>query len=153
MFFHRLGKFDSRAYARNRAAKHTLVEDGKAHGTLVYCGGDPVGWCQFGPKEELPRIDGKKGYTPTSDEAWRITCLFISRGHRRMSFAEQAVRDSLAAMKKLGVRSVEAYPVEGKLSASFLWSGTPELFEGAGFTREGPLGKKSWIYSLRLRRN
>gem|GEM_PF-1700300 len=26
----------------------------------------------------------------------------------------------------------------------------PELFERAGFARVGPLGKKSWVYSLSL---
>ena len=153
MFFHRPGTFDSNAYASNRAAKHELVTEGRAHGTIVCCGKDPVGWCQFGPREELPRIDGKRGYVPTAQDAWRITCLFISRGHRRMGFAELAVRESVLAMRKLGVSNVEAYPVEGKLSASFLWSGTPDLFEGAGFSRVGPLGRKSWVYSLELGRN
>ena len=151
MFFHHVGKFKENDYARNKGAKRALVMRGKAHGTIVYCGADPVGWCQFGPKEELPRIDNKKGYKATSDDAWRITCLFITRGNRKMGFADLAVRESIRAMKKLGVRDVEAYPVEGKLSASFLWSGTPELFEGASFVRVRPLGKKSWIYSLKLR--
>ena len=148
MFFHTAGRFDSRAYTRNKRAKRALVERGSAHGTIVYCGADPVGWCQFGPREELPRIDRKRGYRPTSDEAWRVTCLFVSRGHRRMGFADLAVLGSVAEMKRLGVKRVEAYPVEGKLSASFLWSGTPELFERAGFTRVGPLGRKGWVYSL-----
>jgi len=150
MFFHLSGGFDSKAYARNRQAKHELVKQGTAHGTIVYCGGRPVGSCQFGPREELPRIDGKRGYKPTSVEAWRITCLFISRGHRRMGFANLAVTSSIVEMKKLGVQRVEAYPVEGKLAASFLWSGTPDLFERAGFARVGPLGRKSWVYSLKL---
>ncbi len=150
MFFHSPGSFDSHAYERNRASKRALVGRGKAHGSIVYCGKDPVGWCQFGPKEELPRIDGKRGYTPTAKDAWRITCFFISRGHRRMGFAEFAVKESVRAMRKLEVGSVEAYPVEGKRSASFLWSGTPEIFEKSGFSRISPLGRTSWTYGLRL---
>ena len=153
MFYHKPGSFDSRSYAKNRSAKLALVGRGKAHGTIVRCGRDPVGWCQFGPREELPRVDRKKGYVPTAEDAWRITCLFISRGHRKLGFAELAVKESVMAMRELGVRKVEAYPVEGKLSASFLWSGTPSLFEGAGFSRVGPLGKTSWVYSLQLPQN
>jgi GNAT superfamily N-acetyltransferase len=149
MFFHKPGGFDAHAYAPNRAAKKRLVSAGRAHGIIVYCAGAPVGWCQFGPKEELPRIDRKRGYTPISESAWRITCLFIAPGHRRSGFAELAVEDSVNAMKKLGVKAVEAYPVEGR-TATFLWSGTPSLFEGSGFSRVGPLGKKSWIYSISL---
>ena len=35
---------------------------GKAHGVIVYHGGKLVGWCQFGPSEELPRIENVKDY-------------------------------------------------------------------------------------------
>jgi GNAT superfamily N-acetyltransferase len=149
-FYHIPGDFDASAYSKNRRSKMKLVIERKAHGTIVLCGDEPVGWCQFGPREELPRIDAKKGYTPTSKDAWRITCFFISKGHRRQGLGRFALDESIGAMKKLGVRSIEAYPVEGKLAAAMLWSGTPELFEGAGFSRVGPLGKRSWIYSLRI---
>ncbi len=148
MFFHSPGKFDAGAYERNRDAKQSLVSEGRAHGTIVYCGKDPVGWCQFGPKEELSRIDNKRGYAPTAEDPWRITCLFIAPKHRRSGLAKLAVAASVRAMKKLGAKAVEAYPVEGKSGAAFLYSGTPHLFEGEGFSRVKQLGKKSWIYSL-----
>jgi len=151
MFFHGQGKFDSKAYALNRKTKRRLVHDGNAHGSIVFCGSDPIGWCQYGPKEELPRIDSKTGYRLTSPNAWRITCLFVAPGHRRVGLATFAVKESVRAMKNAGVRAIEAYPVEGERSASSLWSGTPKLFEDAGFSRAGPLGKGSWIYMLQLR--
>jgi hypothetical protein len=150
MFFHRPGEFDPKAYSKNKQAKRRLVSERKTHGTIVYCGGDPVGWCQFGPKEELPRIDRKRGYTPTSDDPWRITCLFIAPRHRGSGMAKVAVHESIGAMKKLNVKTVEAYPVEGRRSASLLWMGTPHLFEEEGFVRIAPFGKGSWIYSLDL---
>ncbi len=152
MFFHRPGRFDSKAYLANKEAKHELVASGEAHGTIVYCGSDPVGWCQFGPRTELPRIDRKRGYLPTANDPWRITCLFISSGHRRSGLAGFAVKESLKSMKKLGARVVEAYPVEGERSSTLLWMGTPHLFEANGFHRRSPLGKNSWVYSLNLRR-
>ena len=150
MFYHKAGKFDSKAYEENREAKRLLTSEGRAHGILVFCGMDPVGWCQFGPKEELGRIDRKKGYAPALPDAWRVTCLFIAPGHRRSGLATYAVRESIKAMKKAGVKAVEAYPVEGERSATLLWSGTPKLFEDVGFSRRGALGKRSWIYALRL---
>ena len=152
MFFHSPGGFDSKAYEANRRAKQALVREGKAHGTLVYCGGEPVGWCQFGPREELGRIDRKRGYAPTAEDPWRITCLFTAPGHRRSGLAKVAVRETVKAMKKLKVKTIEAYPVGGESNATFLWAGTPGLFEGAGFSRVGPLGRKSSIYSLTLSR-
>jgi len=149
-YYHRTGTFDAGAYEKNKKEKRSLVEEGHAHGTIVFCGKDPVGWCQFGPKEELPRVDRKRGYVPTSEHPWRITCFFIDKHHRRQGFGNFAVKESLIAMEKLGAERVEAYPVEGNLSATFLWSGTPGLFESAGFTRVGRLGKSSWVYSLDL---
>jgi len=150
-FYQVQGGFDPKAYAENREAKRRLTSEGRAHGTIIFCGGDPVGWCQYGPKEELPRIDRKRGYRQTSPNAWRITCLFIAPGHRRSGLGTFAVKESVRAMRKAGVRAVEAYPVEGERSATLLWSGTPKLFEEAGFSRSGPLGKGSWIYALQLR--
>jgi acetyltransferase (GNAT) family protein len=152
MYFHSPGTFRASAYEDNKKAKHELVEKAKAHGTIVFCGNDPVGWCQFGPKEELTRIDRKRGYVPTAADPWRITCLFISPGHRRSGFARLAVKESVRAMEGLGVRTIEAYPVDGGSSATLMWAGTPHLFEGAGFTRVRPLGKRSWIYALDVSR-
>jgi hypothetical protein len=151
MYYHRAGRFDSKAYEKNRDEKRLLVSQRKAHGTVIFCGRDPVGWCQFGPKEELSRIDGKRGYRPTSPDAWRVTCLFIAPGHRRSGLATFAVRESVSAMNRVGVEAVEAYPVEGERSATLLWSGTPGLFKKIGFRRAGVLGKGSWVYTLRLR--
>jgi len=151
MFFHKHETFDPKAYDENREAKRRLTAEGRAHGTIIFCGSDPVGWCQYGPKEELPRIDRKRGYVQTSPHAWRITCLFIAPGHRRSGLATFAVKESVKAMKRAGVRAVEAYPVEGRRSATLLWSGTPEIFEDAGFSKAGPLGRGSWIYALQLK--
>jgi GNAT superfamily N-acetyltransferase len=152
MFYHKPGRFDSKAYDLNKETKHSLTLEKKAHGTIVYCGGEPVGWCQFGPQEELARIDRKRGYKPTAKRPWRITCLFIAPGHRRSGLAKFAVRQSIKTMKSAGAQTIEAYPAEGERSATLLWSGTPHLFEGAGFSKVGPLGKGSWTYSLRVGR-
>jgi GNAT superfamily N-acetyltransferase len=151
MAFQRPRNYSGYTYEENRAAKRGLVREGRAHGTIVYCGKDPVGWCQFGPKEELPRVDRRRGYVPTAENPWRITCLFVAPGHRRAGFAKLAVAESLDAMKKLGAKTIEAFPYEGKFSASFMWGGTPHMFEEAGFSPVGRLSEKSWIYSLILK--
>lgn len=53
---------------RNRRQKRALVEQGCAHGILVYVKGEPVGWCQYGPRDELPRIDNKRIYQGLAPE-------------------------------------------------------------------------------------
>ena len=66
---------------RNRREKKELVDCGLSHGILVYAKGEPVGWCQYGPREELPRIDNRRKYrglAPKGDtKLWRITCFAV----------------------------------------------------------------------------
>src|SRR5437899_13051299 len=47
---------------RNRRRRRKLVEDGSSHGILVYSKGEPVGWCQYGSVEELPRFENNISY-------------------------------------------------------------------------------------------
>jgi len=153
MFYHVTEGWSKRSPQQNRAEKHTLVNDGKAHGVLVYHEGKPVGWCQFGPANELPRIDNMRRYKPSREqELWRITCFFTDRDYRRNGVAREALKSALYFMKERGVRVVEAYPVDvrKRRSTSMLWSGTPGLFEAAGFTRVGRLGKNQWVFEKRL---
>lgn len=150
MSFQREGNWSSFTDEQNKEAKLALVKMGKTHGTIVYCGKDPVGWCQFGPLEELPRIGRRRGYAPTSNNPWMITCLRVKPAHRRTGFAKYALAESIRAMKELGAKTIEAYPYEGKFNASFMWAGTPHMYEEAGFSKVKPLFKKMWIYSLNV---
>ena len=102
---------------QNKAKKHALVMQGKAHGVIVYLNRKPVGWCQFGPSEELPRIENMKDYKPTHQEnLWRITCFFTDRDCRRKGVAKAALEGALRAMKDHGAEAVFAgAPVPGEL--------------------------------------
>ncbi len=77
------------AIALNRKEKRTLVNKGRSHGILVYAGNQAVGWCQYGPKDELPRIDSGRNYSKLviSDDQgrklWRLTCFFVDRDFRK----------------------------------------------------------------------
>ncbi len=149
MFYHTSEGWGKRKAEQNRSDKRDLVRRGKAHGVLVYCSEEPVGWCQFGPADELPRIDRKREYTPAKDDAWRITCFFVDRDHRRLGVTRRALAASLNTIREMGAKSVEAYPVlvgTKKTSASYLWSGTSSLFEAAGFVQVRRLGKGSALY-------
>src|SRR4051794_11170995 len=70
--------FHQKPSPTNREDKESRVREGRAHAALVYDGLNAVGWCQFGPTHELPRIkhgrEYEKGLTQLPD--WRITCFF-----------------------------------------------------------------------------
>jgi GNAT superfamily N-acetyltransferase len=139
---------------RNKRIMKRLLLRGKAHGVLMYHEGVPVGWCQFGPSEELPRIDDMKNYKPVGRRRfWRITCFFVDRDHRRRGVARGALRAALAAMKSHGARLVEAYPIDTgrkRYSSSALYKGSLGLFEEFGFKKVAQLSENRVVVQKRL---
>jgi GNAT superfamily N-acetyltransferase len=118
MAFQRAGRpsrqeFRTRAEVgpRNRAAKKALVEQGRAHGILVYLDGAAVGWCQFGPATELRGCGSLEAGPADDDNVWRVTCFVVDKKHRRGGVAGVALRAALEAIRTRGGRIVEAYPV------------------------------------------
>jgi GNAT superfamily N-acetyltransferase len=105
----------------NLAQKRALVDDGRAHGVLVYADGVVVGWCQYGPVAELP-IGGRGRPGPT-DADWRITCLVTDPDHRNHGVSRRALRAALASIRRQGGGVVEVHPVvwetDDRLSTMF----------------------------------
>ena len=150
MGFHSKGEGWGRSADLNCIEKEALVRTGKAHAALVFDGDACVGWCQFGSPDELPRIKHLKAYREGLKALpdWRITCFFVDKVARGKGVARAALAGALDEISALGGGSVEAYPeaVAGrKVSGSFLWGATVEMFEAAGFTRERQLGKNHWV--------
>ena len=150
---------------RNRQEKTELVERGLAHGILVYANGEPVGWCQYGPREELPRIDSSRNYRGLAPQQgsinlWRITCFVVDRKHRRRGVATIALQAVLESIKKKGGGLVEAYPLINwdKLRRSEIQRrghapsfgnvsthGTVSMFEKEGFEMVAPFGSSNML--------
>ena len=159
MYYHTQGTFllGSRIRAsQNKRRKHALVNEGRSHGIIVYSDGTPVGWCQYGIREELPRLDNSRTYLRLGPndgkkrKLWRVTCFFVDRDFRGRGVASFALKAALSAIRKRGGGIVEAYPLESlkdvprktaKGKASFMWSGTVDMFKKAGFKVIAPLGK------------
>ena len=148
MYYHSSSGWAKRTSNQNKEEKGMLVREGKSHGVLIYHDGNPIGWCQFGPREELPRIDRMKNYKPIRQDVWRITCFFIDRKYRGKGVAKEALGAALKMMAARGVRVVEAYPIEvgqKRYSSSMLWFGSLKFFQGFGFREVGRLGKNQFI--------
>ena len=133
-----------------RQRKEDRVRAGQAHAALVYDEAECVGWCQFGPPDELPRIKHRKVYESVSGDVpdWRITCFFVDRDYRRQGVASAALGGALAEIARLGGGVVESFPQNTSsqlVSASFLYNATTSLFESHGFERVRPLGKNHWL--------
>ncbi len=153
MNFHSEGVGRGRTAEGNRAAKKRRVESGEAHAALVYDGAACVGWCQFGPTAELPRIKHKRAYEHdlAGLPEWRITCFFVDRDYRRRGVAATALEGALQAIRRLGGGTVESYPedIDGRaVSSSFLHNGSVSMFERRGFKRTRRLGKRHWVVTI-----
>jgi len=126
---------------RNRREKRELVDSGRSHGILVYANGEPVGWCQYGPKEELPRIDNSRKYRGLATEVgtqrlWRITCFAVLKNYRKRGVATAALKAALEAIRKKGGGLVEAYPIarwESRAFGNESTHGTASMFKKQGF--------------------
>jgi GNAT superfamily N-acetyltransferase len=150
MSFHEEGVGRNKTVGQNRSEKEARVREGRAHAALVYDGSTAVGWCQFGPTEELPRIKLKRAYQEGLTELpnWRITCFFVDRDYRGKGVASIALEGALNEIARLGGGTVESYPqdVEGQsTSGSFLYNATVSIFERQGFQRTRRLGKNHWV--------
>lgn len=150
MAFHEEGVGRGHTPAGNRAAKQARVEQGRAHAALVYDGGLCVGWCQFGPTGELPRIKHRRAYLAVVADApdWRITCFFVDKTRRGRGIAAVALAGALEQIAHLGGGLVESYPedMDGRtLSGSFLHNSSVAMFEAQGFERTRRIGKHRWV--------
>ena len=98
----------------NLEVKCRLVEERRAHGILVYTGGEPVGWCQFGPANELPIREGGRRtrlFDEGEERRWKITCFCTMPDHTQQGVAGVGLRAALRAIATKGGGVVEAYPV------------------------------------------
>ena len=141
----------------NHRKKAQLVENGCAHGILVYANEEPVGWCQYGPGEELPRTDHSQNYRKLgleheTEKLWRITCFVVDKQHRKRGVATAGLRAALEAIKEKGGGLVEAYPVsKTNQGSNYLYCGTAAMFAKAGFKPIAPLatGRTSTVVMRR----
>lgn len=136
----------------NRAIKERLVNEGRAHASLVFDGDIAVGWCEYGTPEELPNIYHRKEYEASLDKLpdYRLTCFFVDRNYRRKGVAAVALRGALDMIAQAGGGVVEAYPQDTpgkKVSSSFLYNGTRSMFEQAGFSYDRRKGAKHCVMS------
>ncbi|GAA4830582.1 GNAT family N-acetyltransferase [Luteimicrobium xylanilyticum] len=142
-----------RACGGNEQYKHQRVLDGRAHAALVFDGDEAVGWCEYGPPDELPGVYHAKELAESGDPLpdYRFTCLFVDRRHRKQGVATAAVRGALDLVAQAGGGVVESYPRDTpgqKVSASFLYNGVRSTFERAGFVYVRPKGTKNCVMRL-----
>ena len=139
---------DTRDGAVNRQRKLDRVRAGTAHAALVFDGEECVGWCQFGPPDEVPRIKNRAAYEKgrTTSPDWRIACCYVGKGRRRQGVATTAIAGAIDLIASLGGGVVEGYPEDAaSVPAGFLFNGALSTYDQLGFIRDRKIGKHRWV--------
>lgn len=139
--------------ALNCERKLELVRAGAAHAALVFDGDDCLGWAQFGPPEEVPRIKSRAAYERehTLPPDWRIACCYVGKGHRRAGVATAALAGALDLIAEMGGGTVEGYPEDAaNVPAGFLYNGALSTYEALGFVRNRKIGKNRWVMTVEI---
>ena len=65
-------------------AMRRLSERANPPGVVTYLDGTAVGWCNIGPRTEIPRLDRSQLIRPIDDvPVWSIICVVVRGGHRK----------------------------------------------------------------------
>lgn len=124
---------DNRELLRRLASR-----PGTAPGLVALNGGQAVGWVSLGPRAEFPRLVHSHTLAPVDDRpVWSIVCFVVSRRARGQGVASALLDAAIDYAREHGATTLEAYPriTDGeRLPASSLNTGTPGMFEQAGFT-------------------
>ena len=134
----------SEAGARSNAAAHReALRDqcgvGPAPGVVAYVGDVPVGWCGFGPRSSMRRIERSRTI-PKVDElpVWSVVCFNVRVGYRRRGVAKALLAAAIDYARAHGAAGLEAYPTDPagtRRDATFSYTGFTSMFEAAGFRR------------------
>jgi GNAT superfamily N-acetyltransferase len=124
---------------QRREALRDQLEDDPPAGMLAYVEGEVAGWCGFGPRTSLPRLERSRTIPKVDDlPVWSILCFNVRVGYRRRGVAAALLDGVVAFAKRSGAPGVEAYPIDpegGRVDVSFGYVGVTPMFEKAGFRR------------------
>ena len=124
-------------------AMRSLCERDHPPGVVIYRDGEPVGWCNIGPRTEITRLARSRLIRPADDlPVWSIVCVIVRPGHRRRGVTAPLIEGAVAYAASHGAPAVEAYPVDpsGRMDVTMAFVGTKSMFEQAGFRVIGTTG-------------
>jgi GNAT superfamily N-acetyltransferase len=118
-------------------AMRRLCEREHPPGVVAYRDGQPVGWCNIGPRSEITRLARSRLIRPIDDvPVWSIVCVIVRSGFRGKGVTQPLLEGAVAYARAHGAPAVEAYPVDppGRMDLTMAFVGVRPMFERAGFS-------------------
>ena len=141
------GEFNALKDEQRPERMRRLTERDTAPGVIAYVDGEPAGWCGFGPREEMGRLQRSRTIQQLDDmPVWSVVCFVVKSGFRRRGIARAMLDAASEYARAHGAPALEAYPIDpsgGRVSAAFAFVGTTSMFEAAGFERVEQTSAKS----------
>jgi GNAT superfamily N-acetyltransferase len=127
-------EWGERTHDDNRALREWLNARGELDGYLLYAKGEPIGWCQVGPRDRLTKLTRQYHLEP-DPAVWAITCLFVQPQFRHAGVAQRFVGLVLSDLARRGVTRVQTFPKRAPLlDDEDVWTGPERLYAAAGFS-------------------
>ncbi len=124
---------------RQREALREQCAGRPVPGVIGYLGEMPVGWCGFGPRDVMRRLERSRTIPKLDDlPVWSIVCFSVRPGYRRRGVATALLAGAVDYARAHGAVGLEAYPTDPggtRRSAPFMYTGVASMFEAAGFQR------------------
>lgn len=121
-----------RSAVDNIALRQDLCAEGHHDGLLAYVEGEPIGWCQLGPRDRLRKLVAQLGLEP-DPQVWAVTCFLVAPAERRRGVAAALLAEAIVVAREAGAHRVEGYPRADPESDGDAWTGSEPLFAAAGF--------------------
>jgi GNAT superfamily N-acetyltransferase len=122
-----------------RSALRAQLDAEPPPGMLAYVDGEVAGWCGFGVRTDLPRLQRSRTIPALDDKpVWSILCFNIRTGYRRRGVATALLDGVIDYARRQRAPGIEAYPIDpegGRVNTSFGYVGLTPWFERRGFRR------------------
>jgi GNAT superfamily N-acetyltransferase len=142
-------EWDNRTVEQNRVLREKLFHDGIFDGYLMYDGDRPVGWCQCGPRDRMPKIRQTYNLTPDRD-ILAVSCFYLLPEYREIGLARFFLDEIIKDLRSKGIGRLQGFPCRGKdLGAEDIWTGPERIFQEAGFNLEIDNDRHP-VYDIRL---
>jgi GNAT superfamily N-acetyltransferase len=133
------GEFSRSSVGQLRAALREHCAADPVPGVVAYLGDLPVGWCGFGPRSSMRRLERSRTIPKVDDlPVWSIVCFDVRPGYRRRGVAKALLAGAIEYARVHGAVGLEAYPTDPGVTrrdATFSYTGFTSMFEAAGFRR------------------
>ncbi len=127
--------WQNRTAEKNKMLRQMLFDRKHLEGYLLYLDGNPVGWCQCGPRDRWLKLVKQYELEPDK-EMYAITCFTLLPKYRKLGLTHLLLKEVLRDLKSRNITKVQAFPRKGEHPDEEVWTGPERIFLKAGFVLE-----------------